>query len=134
MRVHHLTATAFGPFPGTVEVDFDELNDAGVFLVTGPTGAGKTSLLDAVCFALYGVVPGVRDVKSLRSHHAQPQTRPQVVLEATISGRRFRITRSPEWQRPKKPPPRSTRSSTGSSSCCRPAPRKSATSSGWPWA
>ena len=58
MRLHHLTVSAFGPFAGTEHVDFDELNDAGLFLLTGPTGAGKSSLLDAVCFALYGVVPG----------------------------------------------------------------------------
>ena len=57
MRLHRLTVTAFGPFAGTETVDFDELNDAGLFLLTGPTGAGKSSLLDAVCFALYGAGP-----------------------------------------------------------------------------
>ena len=102
MRFHHLTVTAFGPYAGTEVVDFEELNDAGVFLLTGPTGAGKTSILDAICFALYGVVPGERGVKALRSHHAAPGVRPQVVLEATIGSRRFRIRRSPEWRRPKK--------------------------------
>jgi exonuclease SbcC len=102
MRFHHLAVTAFGPFAGTEVVDFDELNDAGIFLLTGPTGAGKTSILDAICFALYGVVPGDRGVKTLRSHHAAPGTRPQVVLEVTIGERRLRIARSPEWHRPKK--------------------------------
>ena len=86
----------------TETVDFDELNDAGIFLLTGPTGAGKTSILDAVCFALYGVVPGVREVKTLRSHHAAAGVAPEVVLEATIGERRYRIRRSPEWHRPKK--------------------------------
>ena len=54
MRIHRLELTAFGPFPGTEVVDFDPLNAAGLFLLTGPTGAGKTSILDAICFALYG--------------------------------------------------------------------------------
>ena len=102
MRFHRLTMTAFGPYATTQTIDFDELNDAGIFLLTGPTGAGKTSILDAVCFALYGVVPGVREVKTLRSHHAAEGVAPEVVLETTIGDRRYRIRRSPEWHRPKK--------------------------------
>ncbi|QFG20603.1 AAA family ATPase [Actinomadura sp. WMMB 499] len=102
MRLHRLEVTAFGPFSGTEEIDFDALSDAGLFLVQGRTGAGKTSVLDAVCFALYGQVPGVRNrVKGLRSDHAAPGTAPRVVLETTIRGRRLRLTRSPEWERPK---------------------------------
>ena len=58
MRIHRLELTAFGPFPDTEVVDFDRLNASGLFLLTGPTGAGKTSILDAICFALYGAVPG----------------------------------------------------------------------------
>ena len=96
VRLHHLEATAFGPFAETVDVDFDQLSAAGLFLLSGPTGAGKTSVLDAVCFALYGDVPGDRNTaKRLRSDQAAPGVRPQVVLEATLSGRRFRIARSP---------------------------------------
>jgi len=102
MRLHHLSMTAFGPFAGTETVDFDELNDAGLFLLTGPTGAGKTSILDAVCFALYGSVPGVRGVKALRSHHAAPETGPEVVLDFEVAGRRFTLRRSPEWERSKR--------------------------------
>ena len=102
MRLHGLTVTAFGPFPGTEHVDFDELNDAGLFLLTGPTGAGKSSLLDAVCFALYGTVPGERGVKTLRSQHAPVDVRPEVVLDLTLQGRRFVVRRSPEWARPKR--------------------------------
>ena len=102
MRFHHLTMTAFGPYAATETVDFDELNEAGIFLLTGPTGAGKTSILDAICFALYGVVPGVREVRTLRSHHAADGVAPEVVLEATIGTRRYRVRRSPEWHRPKK--------------------------------
>jgi len=102
MRLHHLTATAFGPFADTVSVDFEELNDAGLFLLTGPTGAGKSSLLDAVCFALYGAVPGARGVKTLKSQHAGPAARPEVVLDFSVRDRRFVVRRTPEWFRPKK--------------------------------
>jgi DNA repair protein SbcC/Rad50 len=102
VRLHHLEVTAFGPFGGTVAVDFDELGADGLFLLHGQTGAGKTTILDAVAFALYGRVPGARqDGKRLLSDHAAPGTPPKVVLEATIGGRRLRLTRSPEYQRPK---------------------------------
>ena len=102
MRLHHLTVSAFGPFAGTEHVDFDELNDAGLFLLTGPTGAGKSSLLDAVCFALYGTVPGARGVKTLKSQHADAHAAPEVVLDFSVQGRRFVLRRTPEWSRPKK--------------------------------
>ena len=103
MRLHRLSVTAFGPFVETAEVDFDALSDAGLFLLSGATGAGKSSVLDAVCFALYGAVPGDRnDAGRLRSDQAPPGSRPEVVLEATLSGRRFRVVRSPAWDRPKK--------------------------------
>jgi exonuclease SbcC len=95
--------TAFGPFAGTVSVDFDELSAGGLFLLTGATGAGKTSVLDAVCFALYGQVPGDRaGARHLRSDHAAPEVAPRVVLEASIGDRSFRFTRSPVWSRPKR--------------------------------
>jgi len=102
MRLHDLTVTAFGPFAGTAHVDFDELNDAGLFLMTGATGAGKSSLLDAVCFALYGTVPGARGVRTLTSQHAPAGSRPEVVLDFTVQGRRFVVRRTPEWTRPKR--------------------------------
>jgi exonuclease SbcC len=103
LRLHRLEVSAFGPFPGTVEIDFDALSQAGLFLIHGQTGAGKTSVLDAVCFALYASVPGARKtIKRLRSDHAMPEVAPRVELEATIRGRRLHITRSPEWERPKK--------------------------------
>jgi exonuclease SbcC len=103
MRLHHLEITAFGPFADTVSVDFDDLSAAGLFLLTGPTGAGKSSVLDAVCFALYGDVPGDRgSAKRLRCDTAAAGVPPRVVLEATLGDRRFRITRSPAWQRPKR--------------------------------
>ena len=103
MRLHHLEITAFGPFAETVHVDFDELSEAGLFLLSGPTGAGKTSVLDAVCFALYGDVPGDRSAaKRLRCDQARPGVRPLVTLEVTLGSRRFRLVRSPAWERPKK--------------------------------
>ncbi|MXG88853.1 AAA family ATPase [Nocardioides flavescens] len=103
MRLHRLEVTAFGPFAGTVSVDFDRLSSAGLFLLSGATGAGKTSVLDAVCFALYGDVPGDRSTaKRLRADQAAPEAEPRVSLEATLSSRRFRIVRTPAWQRPKK--------------------------------
>jgi exonuclease SbcC len=102
MRLHRLRLTAFGSFPGEEEVDFDALGASGLFLVHGPTGAGKTTVLDAICFALYGRVPGHRDnARSLRCDHAPPERGPSVELEFTLRGRRLRVTRSPAWQRPK---------------------------------
>ena len=103
MRLHRLSVQAFGPFPGHVEVDLDALSSAGIFLIHGPTGAGKTSLLDAICFALYAAVPGARPGgRSLRSDHAGPDAVPRVALELTAAGRRLRIARSPEFRRPKR--------------------------------
>ncbi|MGP3983014.1 AAA family ATPase [Streptomyces sp. KR80] len=103
MRLHRLRISAFGPFGGTEEVDFDELSAAGVFLLHGPTGAGKTSVLDAVCYALYGGVPGARQSgQSLRSDHADPLTPTEVLLDLTVGGRRLEIIRRPEQYRPKK--------------------------------
>ena len=101
MRVHRLEVTAFGPFADRQVVDFEPLNAAGVFLLTGPTGGGKTSILDAICFGLFGQVPGARDkAKTYHSHHAPPDAAPRIVLEVTLQGRRFRLTRHPAWSRP----------------------------------
>ncbi|MGF0317308.1 AAA family ATPase [Nocardia fluminea] len=103
MRLHRLELTAFGPFAETTVVDFDALGADGLFLLHGHTGAGKTTILDAIAFALYGKVPGARgESKRLHSDHADSQTPPSVVLEATLGGRLLRLTRSPEFERPKK--------------------------------
>ncbi len=101
MRLHRLRVTAFGPFAGTVEVDLDEVAAGGLFLIRGATGAGKTSLLDAVAFALYADVPGARSKKGLHSDHADRGTVPEVSLDFTAAGRHLRIDRSPEFARPK---------------------------------
>ncbi|MDT0446443.1 SMC family ATPase [Streptomyces johnsoniae] len=104
MRLHRLSLTAFGPFGGTQHIDFDQLSAAGLYLLHGPTGAGKTSVLDAVCYALYASVPGARQAspQSLRSDHAAPHTATEVVLDLTVGGRRLEITRRPEQERPKR--------------------------------
>ncbi|GGY45736.1 nuclease SbcCD subunit C [Streptomyces omiyaensis] len=104
MRLHRLEITAFGPFGTTQTVDFDALSTAGLFLLHGPTGAGKTSVLDAVCFALYGSVPGARQAPgtTLRSDHAPAGTLTEVLLDLTVGGRRLEIRRSPAQPRPKK--------------------------------
>ncbi len=102
MRLHSLEITGFGPFSGTQKVDFDDLGADGLFLLHGQTGAGKTTVLDAVAFALYGTVPGSRqDGRRLRSDHAAPGTPTEVSLHATIAGRSLRLRRSPEYMRPK---------------------------------
>jgi len=99
---HRLTVSAFGPFAGTVELDLDRLGGTGLFLLHGETGAGKTTLLDALGFALYGQVPGERGKSGrLRSDHAPESLRTSVQLEATLSGRRMRLTRSPQQVRSK---------------------------------
>jgi len=101
MRIHRLVISAFGPFAGTEEIDFDRLSAHGLFLLNGPTGAGKTSVLDAVCFALYGSVPGARqEGKRLRSDHAGPALEPAVTCEFSAQGRHFEVTRSPAWDKP----------------------------------
>ncbi|MBF6355361.1 AAA family ATPase [Nocardia higoensis] len=103
MRLHRLEMTAFGPFAAPTAVDFDSLGADGLFLLHGQTGAGKTTVLDAIAFALYGRVPGARgESKRLHSDHAPADTPPRVVLEATLGGRRLRLTRSPEFERPKR--------------------------------
>lgn len=111
MRLHRLELTAFGPFPGRESVDFDALSGAGLFLLRGETGSGKTSLLDAVCFGLYGRLPGVRagSEKRIRSDYAAPDVAPEVEVEFSVRGRRLRVSRSPEWERPKKRGTGSTR-------------------------
>ncbi|MGN5630569.1 AAA family ATPase [Streptomyces sp. AC154] len=104
MRLHRLGITAFGPFGATQEIDFDALSAAGIFLLHGPTGAGKTSVLDAVCYGLYGAVPGARQSPgtSLRSDHAPADLPTEIRLELTVGGRRLEITRSPAQPRPKR--------------------------------
>ncbi|MFC6238111.1 AAA family ATPase [Longivirga aurantiaca] len=103
MRLHSVQITAFGPFAGTETIDMDALTASGLFLLEGPTGAGKSTILDAITFALYGATAGSESsTDRLRSHFAPPEAVPQVVLELSVGGERLRITRVPDHQRPKK--------------------------------
>jgi len=102
VKPHRLTVTAFGPYADTVEIDFDALADEGLFLIHGETGAGKTYLLDALCFALYGKVAGARDETHLKSDHAAADVEPRVRLEFSTNGTRYAVTRSPTYERQRK--------------------------------
>ena len=95
MKPHQLRIEAFGPFATAVEIDFDTLSQEGLFLIHGRTGAGKTFLLDALCFALYGEVSGDRNLKGLKSDHAAPAAVPRVTLSFSCGGRRYRVSRTP---------------------------------------
>ncbi|MFE7587897.1 AAA family ATPase [Kitasatospora sp. NPDC057512] len=99
MRLHTLALQAFGPFRTRQSIDFDTLSQGGLFLLHGATGAGKSTIFDAVCYALYGNVPGERHQTVLRSHHADPATLTQVELEFSMAGRRLRIVRTPQQER-----------------------------------
>lgn len=101
MKPHQLKIEAFGPYADPVEIGFDELSQEGLFLIYGTTGAGKTFLLDALCFALYGEVSGDRSVKALKSDHAKPSAVPRVSLEFSCSGARYLVERSPAYTAPK---------------------------------
>ena len=103
MRIHRIEIAGFGPFRDRQIVDLDAYADDGIFLIAGRTGAGKSSILDAVCFALYGSAPRYEDgEKRLRSDHAEPDDLTEVALEFTTGGRTWRIERSPDYLRPKK--------------------------------
>ena len=102
MKLHHLRLTGIGPFAGTVEIDFAALGAGGMFLLEGPTGSGKSTILDAIVYALYGQVAGsATSADRIRSQFAAP-TEPSIVdlVFETPSGL-HRVRRSPEFQRPK---------------------------------
>ena len=103
MKLHRLELEGFGPYRERQSVDFDAFADDGIFLIAGRTGAGKSSILDGVCFALYGQVPRYDGgEKRLRSDHCAPDDATEVVLEFTVAGARWRATRAPEYERPKR--------------------------------
>ncbi len=102
MRPQRLTVSAFGPYPGEITIDFEQLGTQGVYLITGDTGAGKTSLFDAITFALYGEASGaVRDPQMFRSKYAKPETKTYVELVFCYQKKQYRVKRNPEYQRPK---------------------------------
>ena len=96
MRPTKLTLSAFGPFADKQELDLTVLGDKGIYLITGDTGAGKTTLFDAITYALFGEASGdVREVNMLRSDYADKDTPTQVTLEFTHRGQNYSITRMP---------------------------------------
>ncbi|MBA8815292.1 exonuclease SbcC [Microbacterium halimionae] len=103
MKLHRLELEGFGPFLSRQDIDFDSFSDDGIFLITGRTGAGKSSILDGVCFALYGGVPRYESGdKRVRSDHCSPDDPTSATLELTIGEARWRVSRMPEFDRPKK--------------------------------
>lgn len=101
MRPHFLEFTAMGSYPNTVTVDFDALAPQGLFHIHGPTGAGKSSLIDAMCFALYGTIPSPRRADGLRSHHADPKVEAVVRFGFSAQGQTWKIIRTPAQSRAK---------------------------------
>lgn len=102
MKLHRLELEGFGPFRTRQTVDFDAFEADGLFLISGRTGAGKSSILDGVCYSLYGTAPRYDGGdRGLRSDHVDADEPTEARLEFTAQGRRWRVARSPEYQRPK---------------------------------
>lgn len=103
MRPIKLTMSAFGPYAGEQTIDFEKLGEQGLYLITGDTGAGKTSIFDAISFALFGEASGEnRKGSMLRSMYADPQTPTEVRLVFEYMGKIYCVTRNPEYMRPSK--------------------------------
>lgn len=99
MRPLRLSMTAFGPFPGRVELDFQRVTDHPIFGIYGPTGSGKTTVLDALAFALFGESSGAeRQADQLRSHFVGPETLTSVELLFETGGARYFVRRSPKQE------------------------------------
>lgn len=110
MKPLRLVLEAFGPYAGRQELDFADLGGRDFFLIHGPTGAGKTSLLDGISYALYGVTSGgLREARDLRSHFAPPDLRTRVIFDFALGDRIYRVERSPEQPVPKAPARGSTK-------------------------
>lgn len=104
MRILRLTMDAVGPFPGHEVIDFEAFSDAGRFLLSGPTGAGKSTIIDAIVFALYGKVSGGRDSSDsrIRSRYANEQAKTEVELIFSTSSGNYKVRRQPTYERVKK--------------------------------
>ena len=86
---------AFGPYAGETVIDFEKLQGRHLFLICGPTGAGKTTILDAMCYALYGKTSGDRTGEKMRSDYADSSERTEVIFDFMLGDKTYRATRSP---------------------------------------
>lgn len=103
MKPKNIKISAFGPYKNEIEIDFTKLGDNGIFLITGDTGSGKTTIFDAISFALFGEVSGSnRPVASLRSDFSEQDIETFVELEFTHKNQKYKIRRNPTYQRLKK--------------------------------
>jgi len=103
MRPVKITISAFGPYAGKTILDMDQLGSQGLYLIAGDTGAGKTTIFDAITFALYGAPSGDnRDSSMLRSKYADPDTPTFVEMVFKYAGKEYKLTRNPEYTRPAK--------------------------------
>ena len=103
MRIHTLTFTGVGPYRDRQHIDFDQLKNSGLYLINGPTGAGKSTIIDAIVFALYGRLSGDEsDESRMRSDFASPTDKTEVELVFETSDGRFRVIRTPKYMRAKK--------------------------------
>ena len=103
MRPIQLNISAFGPYAGRVELDMNQLGNSGLYLITGDTGAGKTTIFDAITFALFGEASGSsREASMLRSKYASPDTPTEVELTFAYGGKQYTVKRNPEYERPAK--------------------------------
>ncbi|MDH6237667.1 SMC family ATPase [Cryobacterium sp. CG_9.6] len=103
MKIKRLRLAGFGPFKTEQTVNFEAFDADGIFLITGKTGAGKSSILDAICFALYGQVPRFTgSEQQLRSDHCAASDPTYVELDFSISDTDYRLLRSPQYERAKK--------------------------------
>ena len=103
MKPINLRISAFGPYKDEVNIDFTKLGENGIFLITGDTGAGKTSIFDAISFAIFGEVSGSnRPIQTLRSDFADMNIDTYVELEFVHKNRKYKILRNPSYEKPKK--------------------------------